>query len=42
MMFSDGDDDKQLYVNVIKWSRYGNLAKYKFLVREGAESGSWK
>ena len=42
MMFSDGDDDKQLYVNVIKWSRYGNLTKYKFLVREGAESGSWK
>ena len=37
------DDQKNLYLNAIKWSRYGNISKAKWQVKQSSGSyvGSW-
>ena len=37
------DDQKNLYLNAIKWSRYGNISKAKWQVKRSLDSytGSW-
>ena len=37
-------DDEQLYSWVIKWSRFGNLSKYKWQAKKksGEITGNWK
>ena len=39
----DADDQKNLYLNAIKWSRYGNISKAKWQVKRSLDSytGSW-
>ena len=40
---TETDDQKNLYLNAIKWSRYGNISKAKWQVKQSSGSyvGSW-
>ena len=40
---TETDDQKNLYLNAIKWSRYGNISKAKWQVKQSSGSyvGYW-